>query len=217
MSQSNPSSRDAILGRLRAARQPFTDVPPIEESIPVVPLADTSTNALRQRFKLEAETLGCKVYEVSEDQALDMVIELVGGDSQVLSWDAAHIPLNGYTDALNDAGIKIADPLDNTVRVGITGADAGLAGTGSLVMVGGAGKYRTTSLLPDRHIAILRQDRLLPGMESWIAQQREQNASAFHDPANTVLITGPSKTADIAQELIKGAHGPREVHIVLVG
>lgn len=217
MSQSNSSSRDTILNRLRAARQPFTDVPSIEAPVPVVPMADTSPDALRQRFRLEAETLGCKVYEVSDEQALDLVVELIGGDTQVLSWDAAHIPLTGYTDALNDAGIQIAAPKDNTVRLGITGADAGLAATGSLVMVGGAGKYRATSLLPDRHIAVLQVDRLLPGMESWIAQQREQGAAAFHEPANTVLITGPSKTADIAQELIKGAHGPREVHIVLVG
>jgi L-lactate dehydrogenase complex protein LldG len=217
MSQSNQSSRDAILNRLRAVRQPFTDFPPVEETVPVVPLADTSTDVLCQRFKLEAETLGCKVYEVGDDQALDMVIELIGGESQVLSWDIPHIPLEGYAEALHDAGIRIAAPTDSSIRVGVTGVDAGLAGTGSLVLVGGAGKYRTTSLLPDRHIAILRVDRLLPGMESWIASQREQHAAAFHEPANTVLITGPSKTADIAQELIKGAHGPREVHIVLVG
>jgi L-lactate dehydrogenase complex protein LldG len=217
MSQSSQSSRDTILNRLRAARQPFTDVPPIEEAVPVVPMADTSPDALRQRFILEAETLGCYVYEVSDEQAMDMVIELIGGDTQVLSWEAAHIPLDGYADSLQAAGIQIADQKDNTVRVGITGVDAGLAGTGSLVLVGSAGKYRTTSLLPDRHIAVLRTDRLLPGMESWIASQREQGAAAFRDPANTVIITGPSKTADIAQELIKGAHGPREVHIVLVG
>lgn len=217
MSQPNQSSRDAILNRLRGARQPFTDVPPIEEPVPVVPLADTSPEALRQRFRLEAETLGCKVYEVSENQALDMVIELIGGDTRVLSWDAAHIPLDGYAEALEAAGIQIAAPTDNTVLIGITGVDTALAATGSLVLVGGSGRYRATSLLPDRHIAVLRDERLLPDMESWIAFQRERDAEAFRAPANTVLITGPSKTADIAQELIKGAHGPREVHIVLVG
>lgn len=211
------NSRDTILKRLRSARQPFTDVAPVEAPLPVVPLADISPEALRVRFLVETESLGCKVYEVSEAQALDTVIELIGGDTQVLSWDPQHMPLAGYIDALNDAGVTIAESSDNRVRVGITGADAGLAATGSLVMVGGAGKYRATSLLPDRHIAILRAERMLPDMESWIASQREQGKDAFHRPANTVIITGPSKTADIAQELIKGAHGPREVHIVLVG
>lgn len=206
------SSRDQILRKLRAVEKPFEDVPPIQERRKMVRLDDTSPAGLQARFVKEAETLGCRVYCVGSGEAFSIMRKLIGYDKSILSWDLRYIPLVGLEDALNGEGITIAEPTDGKVRVGVTGVDAALAATGSLVLSTGEGKYRSTSLLPDLHIAVITPDQLLPDMETWLERERE----GFQESSNIVLVTGPSKTADIAQELIKGAHGPREVHIILV-
>jgi L-lactate dehydrogenase complex protein LldG len=209
------SSRDLILRKLRAVEKPFSDVPPIpaDQRRHVVTLADTTLPSLQARFVKEAEALGCRVYCVSSSEAFHLMRKLIGIDRAILSWSFEHIPLIGLEDALNGEGISTAAPTDGRVRVGITGVDAALAATGSLVLSSGDGKPRSTSLLPDLHIAVMTPAQIVPDIETWLARCDRED---FRAPANYVLITGPSKTADIAQELIKGAHGPREVHILLV-
>jgi L-lactate dehydrogenase complex protein LldG len=66
--------------------------------------------------------------------------------------------------------------------------------------------------LPDKHIAVIKESQLVVDMETWITQARDN----FAKPSNITIVTGPSKTADIGQELILGAHGPRSVHVVLL-
>ncbi|MBK9123782.1 MAG: lactate utilization protein [Chloroflexi bacterium] len=106
---------------------------------------------------------------------------------------------------------------DPSARVGLTGVEAALAGTGSLVVSSGPGKPRFASLLPPVHIAVVRADQILPDVEAWFEQVSASGLTHFRESANVVFITGGSRTADIAQELILGAHGPVEVHVVLIG
>jgi L-lactate dehydrogenase complex protein LldG len=210
------NSRDAILDKLRRARQPFRDLPPLAERRPVTLLPDQTLPALRARFIQEAKKVNCHVYTpASAAEALDLTLELIGSHKRILAWDADQTGLAGLGDALDRAGVAIAPANSDGVLVGVTGVNAALAATGSLVLVSGAGRPRTASLLPDRHIALVPESRLLPDLEAWFAQQRRDGLADFRAHSNTVIITGPSKTADIAQELILGAHGPRELHIVL--
>lgn len=209
------SSRDQILRKLRDARQPFTEVEPVEARQHMVELTDMSQDALLTRFISVAEALPCKVHCVNEVEALQIILKLTDREQAVLSWSPEYIPLPGLTDTLTLAGIEVAAPDDGNVRVGITGVDAALASTGSLVLMSGEGKHRLTSLLPDVHIAVLTPDQIVPDLETWFSQQKQKGLTAFRQSSNTVIITGPSKTADIAQELIKGAHGPREVHVII--
>lgn len=207
------SSKNIILKKLRAAKQPFTDVEPLAEKTPVVTVEDTSLAALRERFIEAAKKVKVNVYEAnSPNDALETILDLIGDEKRILAWQTEHIPLPNLYNALAQAGISIAEPEDDTVLVGITGVDVALAATGSLVLYSGAGQYRATSLLPDKHIAVLKTSQLVVDMETWVAQTRDD----FNKPSNITVITGPSKTADIAQELIIGAHGPRAVHIVLL-
>jgi L-lactate dehydrogenase complex protein LldG len=207
------SSRHIILKKLRAAQQPFTAVQAISDKKSVVTVHDTSTPALRERFIEAAKKVKVSIYEVnSPADALETVLELIGDEKRILAWHAAHIPLPDLYPALTQAGITIAEPEDNTVLVGITGVDVALAATGSLVLYSGAGKYRATSLLPDKHIVVMQASQLVVDMETWIAATKQD----FNKPSNITVITGPSKTADIAQELIIGAHGPRAVHVILL-
>ena len=102
--------------------------------------------------------------------------------------------------------------LFDAVDAGVTSALAGVADTGSLVLRPGSGEPRTLSLVPPVHVAVLRASQLYAGLP---AAMKAVNPQADM-PTNLLLVTGPSKTADIQQVLAYGAHGPKELVIVLV-
>lgn len=207
------TSRDAILGRLRAARRPFPDISAPTDHLPMSPIADTDNAILKARFIAEAELLSATIHQPeSVEAALDTIFEIIGEEKQVIAWE--ELPLPALHAALIAKGVTLADVRDSAVRVGITGASAALAATGSLVVTSGAGKPRSASLLPPIHIALITENQLLPNFESWVALQRAEDLATFRATANTVLISGPSRTADIAMELILGMHGPRALHII---
>ena len=212
------TSREMILNKLRAARQPFADAPPAGEMIPVVPRDDTSPAALRARFVEAAEKLSATVTICPDpDAAIRHILDVIGSDTSILSWDLAHVPLPGLGAALADAGIAIAAAGDANVRVGLTGVDAALAATGSLLLASGPGKPRGASLLPEVHIAVVAADQIVPDLETWLAAQRAAGLESLRRLNNVVMISGPSRTADIAMETVMGVHGPGVVQIVLVG
>ncbi|MCA9922351.1 MAG: LUD domain-containing protein [Anaerolineales bacterium] len=66
------------------------------------------------------------------------------------------------------------------------------------------------------HIAVLTADQILPDLESWWARQRANGLDQTRSAAKIAVITGPSRTADIAMELVLGMHGPRELHLVIL-
>jgi L-lactate dehydrogenase complex protein LldG len=96
--------------------------------------------------------------------------------------------------------------------LGITGADYALADTGTLVLLASAEEASMISLLPPVHLAIVSRDRILSGLDELfqILPRPDQRTSSM------VLITGSSRTADIEQILIRGVHGPGELHIVIL-
>jgi L-lactate dehydrogenase complex protein LldG len=207
------TSRDAILGRLRAARRPFPEISAPTDHLPISPIVDTDRAALKTRFIAEAELLSATIHQPeSMEAALDTIFEIMGEETQVIAWE--ELPLPSLHAALTAKGVTFANVRDSSVRVGITGASAALAATGSLVVTSGAGKPRSASLLPPIHIALITESQLLPHFESWVALQRAEELDSFRATANTVLISGPSRTADIAMELILGMHGPRALHII---
>lgn len=212
------TSRDTILGRLRAAAPPYADEPPAPgDLLPVAPLDDSDRAALVERFAAQAEALSSHVHRCgSADEALAAILHIVAPDTRVLCWAFGHIPLPGLAEALTRAGIAVAPPGDASVRVGITGVGAALAATGSLALLSAPGQPRQTSLLPLLHIAVVRADQVVPHLEAWIADQRAGGLGAFTATSSAVIISGPSRTADIAMELILGMHGPGELHIVLL-
>ncbi len=102
-----------------------------------------------------------------------------------------------------------------TDQVSITGAFAGIAETGTLVMASGPEHPVTLNLLPDTHIAVLRESDIVGGYEEvWGRLRAGYGKDRMPRTVNT--ITGPSRTGDIEQTIELGAHGPRRVHIVVV-
>ena len=103
------------------------------------------------------------------------------------------------------------------VDLGLTGVDLAVAETGTLVLVSGAGRPRSTSLLPPCHIAVFDRTALLESLrqvgvflEAWHADPASARGGAIN------FITGPSRTADIELTLTRGVHGPKEVHAIFV-
>lgn len=97
--------------------------------------------------------------------------------------------------------------------VGITGVFCAVAETGTLVVLSGADTPASASLLPETHIAIVPASRIVPGMEEAFERVR---AECGELPRAANFISGPSRTGDIEQTLVLGAHGPYRVHIVVV-
>lgn len=92
---------------------------------------------------------------------------------------------------------------------GFSRALYGLADTGSVVLAASPEEPRAASLLPDVHVTLLAEDRILPGLEELFA------AVGHALPSSLAVVTGPSRSADIEQTLTIGVHGPGEVHVVV--
>lgn len=88
---------------------------------------------------------------------------------------------------------------------------AAIAETGSLVLWSAAGRVVQSSLLPPRHVALVRRENLFRDVDEFLA------SLSGPLPTNITLATGPSRTADIEQTLITGVHGPEIVDVIVFG
>jgi L-lactate dehydrogenase complex protein LldG len=187
------------------------------------------TAALVDRFRLEFEALAGVVHHAA---SLDEIVAVVTSIAerlptrQVLAWDEQPLGFPGLHRQLVDAGLSLVPPgLDqqgpgrpgqiarlDSASIGLTGVDAALADTGSMVVVSGPGRPRLASLLTPVHVALVRHRLIVPSLRS-LLRSRPALASAG---SNFVVITGPSRTADIEHTLSRGVHGPGEVHVILV-
>ncbi len=169
------------------------------------------------RFIETATEAGAKVQQIdTAAAAAEHVLSIVraAGASRVLVAPEAIPARSAIVAQLESAGLTFIDPDDSDAafdaEVGITGARLAVAETGSLALDSGPVQRRMASLAVSIHIAILRTDQIVADLIDWA------EAIGSQPPANTVLITGPSKTADIELVLVTGVHGPKEVHVVLL-
>ena len=210
-------TRDGILHRIRtalgrSAGQPAAEAPPVRLVIPEI-----DREARIGLFTARLEALGGKTQRAANgDEARALVAAALEGKTAV----ASNAPLLAGCGIAELPGVEtgITDRAHlqarcAAVNVGITSADFALADTGSLVMLSSAQEARLISLLPREHIAVVPMERMLTGLDelfTLLPRPAEQTSSM-------VLITGPSRTADIEQILVKGAHGPGQVTVILVG
>jgi L-lactate dehydrogenase complex protein LldG len=191
--------------------------------------------AALERFREEFERVGGVFHRVGALAGVPQVVAGIAHEREIrrlVAWDARE--LGG--DLLPALGARGLEPFamppgdlpDVAARaalrervaaaeLGLTGADLAIAETGSLVLRSGAGRPRSTSLLPACHIAVFDRAALIESLaqagvflELW---SREEPAGVG---AVTSFITGPSRTADIELTLTRGVHGPKEVHAVFV-
>jgi L-lactate dehydrogenase complex protein LldG len=203
-------ARATILARVRDAQR--TGRFPDADARPAADAEPPSQDDVLARFLAELDALGVERWvEDSADAVRARIVALVDGGS-VLSWNVDRLPYAVAT-ALSGAATG-ESPRDVQARadIGITGCDAVIAETGSLVMLSGAGKPRAASLLPPVHVAIVRRAEMFMTMREYFIKRPATIATA----ACCTFITGPSRTADIELTLTVGVHGPRKV-IVVVG
>jgi L-lactate dehydrogenase complex protein LldG len=219
--------RDQFLGRVAAARRGAT-LPDIAGPATAPPISVGDPVA---RFVTTAGEVGAKVVEVENPEAACQAILHIaaGGMSglpspgEFLAWDGLNSIVPGLYDYVIAAGWKrVATTVGDRTRladhhraanasIGITGADAAIAATGSVVLTHGPGRPRSASLLVGHHIVLLPADRIVPSL------QEALKIADWSMTSNWVAITGPSRTGDIESILTLGVHGPRRVSIVLIG
>jgi L-lactate dehydrogenase complex protein LldG len=216
------SSRERILARIRAnlgkeggePLQPeLTSVADYLASHPSGPSPAARWDDQSVRFKERAQGLSSTVDEVSSVSeaplAIRRYLDANGLSGIGVCWPAlAELPWS-------DAGINLAvRPANDTDLLGITSAFCAIAETGTLMLLSGPETAATTSLLPETHIAIINAERIVKSMEdAWALLRLERGVL----PRAVNFVSGPSRTADIEQTIIIGAHGPYRVHIILVG
>lgn len=188
------------------------------------------------RFRTEFARVGGEFHGVASMAGVPEVIARLARDRQarrVISWHPAALGAD-WPATLRAGGLAVDTMPPGAVDdeasrpalrrliaaadIGITGVDLAVAETGSLVLISGAGRPRSTSLLPPCHVAVFARDVLVESLaqvgvflEAWHAD----GAPAWKGGAINV-ITGPSRTADIELTLTRGVHGPKELHAVFV-
>lgn len=213
------SSRERILASVRSALGRSAPLSPSKaaamrayiEQHPVGPRPKLDWEPI-ERFRERAKLLSSTVDEVaawSEVPAAVAAYLRAGGlgeravvwpELPVLDWSAVQLSV--------EARRAQGDDL-----VGITGCFCAIAETGTLLTLSGPGTPPSTSLLPETHIALVPCARIVKTMEDAWALVRAERARM---PRAVNFISGPSRTADIEQTLVLGAHGPYRVHVVLV-
>jgi len=98
----------------------------------------------------------------------------------------------------------------------VSHAFAAVAETGTLVLTSGPANPTTLNFLPDVHVVIVRASDVAPDLETVLQRLRDVHGEGAM-PRTVNLVTGPSRSADIEQTLILGAHGPRRLHVIVVG
>lgn len=184
--------------------------------VPELPEVD-----LVERFVEIAEKMAAEVHTDPVAQVIEEVVDRYEIDNY-MSWDADRIDgLDQLPDGLHRIGTETPRGPEGRVehhagymdsQLGITGAEAAFAETGTIVVRSGPGQPRMASLVPLVHIAVLRRDRIFRSASHWAADP----SARMSEGSNVVFITGPSKTADIESIVTLGVHGPKHLHIVLV-
>jgi L-lactate dehydrogenase complex protein LldG len=188
------------------------------------------------RFRVEFEGVGGVLHRVTTAAHVPGLIGQLARERQaqrVISWHADALGAD-WSAPLRAEGLTVDEMPPGEIGhegarpalrrfiadadLGVTGANLAVAETGSLVLISGAGRPRSTSLLPACHVAVFGRTALVESLaqvgvflEAWHGEA----VPAWRGGAINV-ITGPSRTADIELTLTRGVHGPKELHAVFV-
>lgn len=171
------------------------------------PAPHAATPAREQADAADAARLG-SAGEIAVDAACDVGVRagvvptgVCWPEFATLGWHEAGVDVESRPTVGHDA-------------LGITGCFCAIAETGTLVFLTGTQTPSATFLLPDTHVAIVRADQVVAAMEDAFMRIRADRGGL---PRAVNLVSGPSRTGDIEQTIVLGAHGPRRLHVVLVG
>lgn len=170
------------------------------------------------RFAEEAERAGTDVRHAASVDDIPAIIadylrdQNLSGDIRV-SGDPVSKTIPWTAEPLLSVSTGAAEPGDTA---SFSVAACGIAETGTLMMASSPDNPTMLNYLPFLHIGVLRQDRIVGSLETaWDLMRNLSGSKTTLMPRMVNLITGPSRTADIEQELLMGAHGPQK-HMLII-
>jgi L-lactate dehydrogenase complex protein LldF len=186
------------------------------------------TEEIRLREHLEAEDI-----TVVETDLGEWIVQLAGERPSHFTVPAIHKTREQVAELFKEAvGHDVPSDIPSLVKVaraelrnvflnagmGITGANIGIAETGTVVIVTNEGNGRLVATLPPIHVVVMGIEKIVETMEDAVAILKVLSKSGTGQKATSYVsfITGPSRTSDIEKTLTVGVHGPAELHIVLV-
>lgn len=222
------AARAAILGRIRRALGASADDPGRRQAV-ADRLAAHPRNLVPKRalldhagqialFRIQAEAVQASVAEASSPAAVPALVA-----DYLRRHNLPHRLRRGEDRRL--AGLPwhqasqvevLTGPAEAADEVSLSHAVAGVAETGTLVLASGSDNPTTLNFLPETHIVVLSKADVVGTYENAFDRLRAAYGEGVM-PRTVNLITGPSRTADIEQTIELGAHGPRRLHIILVG
>jgi L-lactate dehydrogenase complex protein LldG len=226
------TAQTEFLGRIRAAigsERERTPAPIRSGSSSRSPRAESAQDAgrLLDRFLAELSLAGGTGHRVQgADEALDTLRSLAAaaGARRAVMWRHPLLAKLDLRIAFTDTGIECrevgADMTDVDrltmmagADLGVTAVDYAVAETGSLVLCSRPGQDRLVSLLPPVHVALLAPSALVPSLDA-LPPLLRRDLDGPGGVSNIVLVTGPSRTADIELSLTRGVHGPKTLHVI---
>jgi L-lactate dehydrogenase complex protein LldG len=208
------TARDRILERLRGA--PRQEAPSPDAPAPAAAGPDRAARVARLKSLMEA--MRAEVHVLPAAEWIARLKEVLGaraiktllyapatdlGSAVAAAWqpDAAGLP----------ELVAYAEPVES-FKERLFGVDAAVADTGALILRPTGAEPRLMSLVPPVHIAVLRADTVYPSLGDAMREGRWAEGM----PSNLLLISGPSKTADIELILAFGVHGPKELVVLIL-
>ena len=219
----------AIKDALRHARLPES-ARPNNDASPAERLGDHRANLIPTRGKLGSKAR-IDLF-IREAERVNATVARVSGLGGVPREVARYLSKNNLPTTLKIAP-AVAEPVipwttqtlltveqgraKGSDTVGVSRAFAGVAETGTLVMLSGPGNPTTLNFLPPTHVVVIAAADIAGDYEEVWARIRKAGAGGGKGfmPRAVNWITGPSRTADIEQMLLLGAHGPQRLHIVI--
>ena len=222
----NRSARDAVLGRVRSALGKNGDRADARATAGAYVAAHAQgprpamPGDLIQRFVTRAADMESSVEALADRSGIPAAVAryidaLVLPPELEMQRSKSGVCWPEFADLdWRAAGLTVEPrPTTGRDRLGITGTFCAVAETGTLVFLAGAQTPTATALLVDTHIAVVRSDRIVSGMEEAFALIRRDQGRL---PRAVNFISGPSRTGDIEQTIVLGAHGPFRVHILVL-
>jgi len=204
------NARDQILGRLRQAQATALSLPQLAPSA-AIPEPDRV-----ERLKANLEAAHGEVIDARQGDWCNILAALCAAKGIRRLMLAPNVPACGVGETV--AVERFDRPLEALkehlflgIDAGLTVADCALAATGMLVLASSPAQPRSLSLVPPIHVCLLDAGRIHADLAAALSAEAWDSAL----PTNLIFISGPSKTADIQQTLAYGAHGPKQLIVIL--
>ncbi len=197
-----------------AARSPEPFVLPVDSEGAVENFVREFTAVSGEVHRVTAAGLTAKIVELAVARSAKSYASWA---TPLLSDPALHQALAGAGVTRLPLGTDAAREGLRNLEIGLSEPDCGVAETGSLVLIPGPGRSRLATAMARYHFAVLPVARVVTSLTEVPARLRAAKDGNGQMRSDAVLVTGPSRTGDIEGQIVLGAHGALELHLLLVG